>query len=108
MGIDAPMRVVTAQELRSMIAEAIRSSIELHRGSRASNEGKSYKRPEGRPTDEEIDDFLMSNPLLDEETQKQLLHEGPLGFSAKTAKASEDRIREFRAHLGGWSQNNAC
>lgn len=106
MVADGSMRVVTAQELRNMIEEAISSSIELHRGSRASNEGRSYNRPEGRPTDEEIDDFLMSNPLLDEETQEQLLHEGLLGFNAKTAKASEDWIREFRAHLESWAQNN--
>jgi hypothetical protein len=100
------MRVVTAQELRNIIEEAISSSIELHRGSRASNEGKSYDRPEGRPTDQEIDDFLMSNPLLDEETQEQLLHEGLLGFNAKTARASEDWIRAFRNHLDSWAQNN--
>jgi restriction system protein len=107
MSTDGPMQVVTAQELRNIIEDAISGSIELHRGSRVSNEGNSYDRPEGRPTDEEIDDFLMSNPLLDEETQEQLLHEGLLGFNAKTARASEDWIQEFRAHLDSWAQNNS-
>jgi restriction system protein len=100
------MREVTAQDLRNIIEEAISGSIELHRGSRASNEGSAYDRPEGRPTDEEIDDFVMSNALLDEETQEQLVHPGLLGFGAKTARASEGWLRKFRRHLSKWAENN--
>jgi hypothetical protein len=56
------MREVTALDLRNLVEEAIGTSIELHRDSRGSNEGDAYTRPEGRPTDEEIDDFIWSNP----------------------------------------------
>jgi restriction endonuclease len=101
------MRNVTAQDLRDLIEEAISASIDLHRGSRISNEGASYECPEGRPTDEEIDDFILSNPLLDEETQEQLSHPGLLGFPAKTARASESWLRKFRRNVSGWAQNNS-
>jgi restriction system protein len=103
----AAMRDVTAQDLRDMVEEAISGSIELHRGSRASNEGNGYDRPQGRPTDEEIEDFVMSNSLLDEETKEQLVHPGLLGFSAKTARASENWLRKFRRDLNDWAENNS-
>lgn len=101
------MREVTAQDMRNIIEEAIDRSMELHRGSRASNEGNSYDRPNGRPTDEEIDDFVMSNALLDEETKEQLVHPGLLGFGAKTARASESWLRQFRRNVNDWAENNS-
>ena len=81
--------------------------MELHRGSRASNEGKLYDRPTGPPTEEEIDDFVMSNALLDEETQEQLVDPGLLGFGAKTARASEKWLRTFRRNINEWAENNS-
>ena len=101
------MRNVTAQDLRDLIEQAISDSIDLHRGSRVPNEGASYQCPEGRPTDEGIDDFILSNPLLDEETQEQLSHPGLLGFPVKTAHASESWLRKFRRDVSGWAQNNS-
>ncbi|SPE27833.1 hypothetical protein SBA7_1130011 [Candidatus Sulfotelmatobacter sp. SbA7] len=101
------MREMTAQDLRNIVEEAIQGSIELHRGSRASIESLSYERPEGPPTDEEIDDFIMSNSLLDEETQEQLTDPGLLGFYAKTARASEAWLRKFRRNISDWAQNSS-
>lgn len=89
-----------------MVEQAISGSIELHRASRASNEGEAYERPEGRPTDEEIDDFIMSNPLLDEETQEQLVVPGFLGHSYKTARASEGWLRKFRRNVADWAKSD--
>lgn len=101
------MAQLTAQELRNLVEAQISASIEIHRGSRASTEGEAYERPTGLPTDEEIDDFIMSNPLLDEETKMQLVDPGLLGFFARTATASKSWLREFRRSVSDWSQNNA-
>jgi hypothetical protein len=101
------MQIVTAQQLRDMIEDAIAASIEIHRGSRESNERESYERPKGRPTDEEIDDFLMTNPLLDEETQDHPVQPGLLGFSANTARTSTGWLRKFRKNLADWAENNS-
>jgi len=101
------MPELTAQDLRNIVEEVISGSIELHRASRAANEGESYDRPEGRPTDEEIDDFIMSNASLDEETKEQLVHPGLLGFYAKTARASDNWLREFRRNVTDWAENKS-
>ncbi len=101
------MREVTALELRNIVEKAISTSIELHRGSRASTQDKSYNRPSGAATDEEIDDFIASNSLLDEETQEQLMDPGLLGFSARTARASEAWLRKFRRNVTNWAESNS-
>src|SRR6266404_6070120 len=101
------MREVTALELRNIVEKAISTSIELHRSSRASTQDKSYNRPSGAATDEEIDDFIASNSLLDEETQEQLMDPGLLGFSARTARASEAWLRKFRRNVTNWAESNS-
>jgi Restriction endonuclease len=98
---------VTALQLRNIVEQAIADSIQIHRGSRASNEGETYARPEGPPTDEEIDDFIVSNGLLDEETQEQLTDPGLLGFSARTAYASASWMRTFRKNISDWAMNQS-
>jgi hypothetical protein len=101
------MNHITAADLRDMIAEAITESIEIHRGSREVIEGEEYERPSGSPTDDEIDDFIASNALLDEETIEQIIDPGFLGFFAKRAQASNEWIKEFQEHLREWASTNA-
>ena len=65
--------------LRTIIEDELAPTIELHRSSREQQD-KSYDRPSGSTTDDEIDDFILSNPLFDEETVEQLIDPGFLGF----------------------------
>ncbi len=96
------MPTVTAQYLRDRVGEAIARSIELHRGSREYSY-ENYVRPTGEPTDEEIDDFLLSNPILDGETVSQLTDPGLLGFHLSTAHASEDWLVDFNENIASWA-----
>ena len=102
-----PTREVTAQELRNIVEEEMAHTIELHRASREVMEGAAYDKPKGEPTDDEIDDFIVSNPLLDQETQEQLVDEGFLGFQAKTARASTSWLRTFRRNVRDWAENES-
>lgn len=96
------MPTVTAQSLRDLVGECISPSIELHRGSRESSD-ESYVRPSGEPTDEEVDDFLFSNPILDGETVSHLTDPGLLGFHLSTAHATEEWLQEFRENINSWA-----
>ncbi|NKE72622.1 restriction endonuclease [Candidatus Manganitrophus noduliformans] len=97
------MPTVTAQFLRDLVSEGIAASISMHRASREAN-ADDYVRPEDEePTDDEIDDFLFSNPLLDGETVSHLTDPGLLGFFASTAVASDDWLFEFREHIASWA-----
>jgi hypothetical protein len=100
-----PSREITAQDLRDIVEGAIAGTIETHRDSRAAMEGDSYDRPTGRPTDEEIDDFIVSNTLLGLETQEQILDPGLLGFFAKTAHVTAAWLRQFEANVRDWARN---
>jgi restriction system protein len=107
MGIRNLSLTLTAQELRNLVEETISKTIDFHRASRSINEGPSYQPPNGAPTDEEINDFIFSNALLDEEIRQQLTDPGLLGFSAITAQAAPKWLAEFKKHLTDWSQNNS-
>lgn len=96
------MPVVTAQQLRDIIGELITPSLSMHRGSRESADDNYIPPDETGPTDEEIDDFLFSNPLLEGETVSQLTDPGLLGFLARTANASDEWIEEFRSNVANW------
>jgi hypothetical protein len=98
---------VTAEYLRDIIGDLISGSIDLHRSSRLAVSDEPYNPPSGQPTDEEIDDFIASNPLFDQEIQEQLMDPGLLGFAARTARISEEWLSEFRENVEGWSQNNS-
>ncbi len=102
-----PTREVTAQELRDIVQEQIAHTIETHRASREVMERVSYDKPTGEPTDEEIDEFIVSNALLDGETQEQLVDPGLLGFHAKTARASASWLRAFRRNVRDWAENES-
>ena len=96
------MPAVTAQSLRETVAELLERSIEMHRGSREFADDE-YKRPVGEPTDEEIDDFLLSNPILDGETVLHLTDPGLLGFHLSTASATEAWLIGFRENVANWA-----
>lgn len=96
------MPKVTAQSLRDLVSELIGPSINLHRGSREYSDEK-YNRPNGEPTEEEVDDFLFSNPILDIETVSHLTDPGLLGFHLSTAHATEDWLAEFRENVESWA-----
>ena len=101
------MPEVTAQDLRNVIAHAIAPTIDIHRESRAAMEGSGYERPLGPPTYDEINDFLFSNSLLDEETVEHLWDPGLLGHAAKTALATQEWLEEFQEDIASWAQNNS-
>jgi len=101
-----PKLMITAQDLRDIVEGLISETIDVHRNSRLISMDTSYHPPTGPPTDEEIDDFIASNPFLDNETQEQLMDPGLLGFAAKTAQASAKWMRDFRKHIKDWYQNN--
>lgn len=96
------MPTVTAQSLRDLVGELISPSIELHRGSREYSD-ESYVKPSGEPMDEEVDDFLFSNPILDGETVSHLTDPGLLGFHLSTAHATEEWLQEFRENVTSWA-----
>lgn len=98
---------LTTQDLRNLIGDTISETIEIHRGSRSVSEGSAYERPNGPPTDEEIDDFVAHNPLFGDELQEQLVVPGLLGFSNTTAQASKAWIQEFRKNARDWSNNSS-
>jgi restriction system protein len=98
---------LTAQHLREIVEEVISESIGMHRLSRVESEGDYYSPPAGPPTDEEIDDFLCSNPLLDFDLVEQLIDPGFTGFWTKKAHASQDWLTEFRSHVEQWATTTA-
>jgi restriction system protein len=101
------VKSITAGSLRDIVQTTISKSIETHRASRTQSERESYVAPTGPPTEEEIDDFIASNSLLDEETHEQLLDPGLLGFDAKTATASKSWLRDFHRNVSDWAENNS-
>ena len=97
---------ITAQDLRNKIESIIGDTMETHRGSRSAISDK-YVPPEGPPTEDELDDFIASNALYDQDTVLSLLDPGLLGFSSKHAKADEQWLKEFEENTIEWSKNNS-
>jgi len=97
------MPIVTAEFLRDIVSEGIGSSIAMHRSSREASEDDYVRPADENPTDEEIDDFLFTNPLLDGETVSQLTDPGLLGFSGSTVIADDDWLSKFREHVITWA-----
>ena len=97
---------ITAQDLRNKIESIINETVEMHRRSRVAISEK-YIPPEGPPTEDEIDDFIASNALYDQETVLNLLDPGLLGFQSKHARADEEWLKEFEKYTIEWSTNNS-
>lgn len=93
---------ITVADLREMIAQGISETIEMHRLSRLDAGDTSAIRTTGDPTDDEIDDFVASNPLFDSVVWEHLLDPGPLGFQAKTVRVTSQWVHDFtkQVHYG--------
>ena len=102
------MKEITAQEMRDIIATLIQPTIQYFRASKASIEGRDFDSTEfDEITDEEIDDFIASNPLFDNDLKEQLSDPGFLGFFSKTANVNEEWLDEFKGNIKDWSSNNS-
>jgi hypothetical protein len=97
--------LVSASDLRGVVHDIISSTIETHRASRKSA-SDSYIPPIGGPTEEEINDFIICNPLYDVETVGQLVEPGLLGFDYPKALLSESALRHFREQTLSWAKAN--
>lgn len=98
------MPVVTAQDLRDIVADLIAPTIAIHRESASVQLERSDHIPRlGAPTDDEVDRFIATNPFLDAETHEQLLDPGLLGFDAKRAHATAAWLRSFRDKIRDWA-----
>ena len=78
----------------------------MHRGSRLTTEGDDYFIPDGMMSDDEITDFILSNPLLDSETAWNLADPGLLGFESSYANIEGDWLEEFRGSITDWAVTN--
>lgn len=98
------MRELTADDLRTVVARTIEPSISIHRTAREerSDDNLSFKGRWEPPTDEEVDDFILSNPNLDQDLREQLTDPGLLGFAAKRARASDNWIKTFGKDIDRW------
>src|SRR5437763_1789560 len=88
----------TARRLREIAEAAISINIYLRRYSRELNDIE-YEFVAGPPSEDEVNDFLASNPNLAAETIEQLLDPGFLGFDAKRVKISRTWLLKFKEDL---------
>ncbi|MBC3917602.1 restriction endonuclease [Undibacterium sp. CY18W] len=100
------MTTLTTQALRDIVMHEILNSIEIHRRSRENNDDDYVKPSSELPTDEEIEDFLLSNPLIDFETAHHLTDPGLLGFHINTAKVTEAWLVKFKEQVSSWTKTN--
>ncbi|MGX2028897.1 restriction endonuclease [Methylocaldum gracile] len=99
------MPTITAEDLREIVRDLIAPTIEIHRASRAISPHDEYSIPnEKEPTDDEVTDFVLSNPLIDSETANCLTDPGFLGFFANRAEVTDGWISEFREQVNAWAQ----
>jgi hypothetical protein len=96
------MNKVSARYLRDVIAESISSTMELRRASLSYDEEGDYEYIKNEPTDEEIDDFIVSNQLFDIELIEQLIDPGLLGFESNYATVTKEWFEEFTENIDGW------
>ncbi|MBM3526966.1 MAG: restriction endonuclease [Alphaproteobacteria bacterium] len=96
---------ISKLELRAIIEQELASTIEWHRSSRQVQD-ESYVRPTGQPTDDELDDFILTNPLFDEEIATQLIDPGLLGFGYPSAQVEDSIFEELRDLSRQWAQTN--
>jgi restriction system protein len=99
------MRPISKSELRNIISNELSRSIEVHRSSRV-QQNQDYIKPTGDPTDEEIDDFILTNPMYEIELATQLVDTGLLGFGFQSGVASKEAFDEFVEQTLGWASTN--
>lgn len=95
----------TIDELRTLVCELIQPTIDMHRGSRTSVEGPAYLQPEGNPTEDEIDDFLIHNPLIEDTTRNALTDQQLYGFAV--AQLDDEGVDEFKSAIVSWANSNS-
>ena len=105
MTVQLPHIQVTAAILRDLVSESLGETINAHRASRQPNRRGEDPDVGDEPTQQEIDDFLFSNPLLDSETVQHLTDEGLLGFAANSATTSDEWLRAFRSDVHSWAHS---
>ena len=95
------MEKITAQELRDIISELISPTIHQYRESkkRIPEEGIFYF----TASEDEIDDFLFSNPYFDNDLVGQLADPRLLGFRGREARIYGDWKREFIEKINLWA-----
>ncbi len=96
---------LTAADLRDIIRDEISFSIDGHRASREFD--TDYTAPVGPPTDQEVTNFIRTNPLLDFETIDFLTSHDFLGFEARYDSVRAEWIEEFRENVKGWAENES-
>lgn len=88
--------ILTADQVRAKIAEALRDTIDEYRAARAKHD-RNFKRPLGDMTDEEVDEFIAANPDLEFEHANML---GPLGTGSEFAvRVRSEVFEEFEEAL---------
>jgi Restriction endonuclease len=100
------MKKISAADLRDIVEEIVYPYMEMHRGSRRSTEGEGYMVAEGRMSDDEITDFVLSNPLLDPDTAWHLADPGLLGFSANYGEIEGSWLEDFKRNVEDWAVTN--
>lgn len=98
------MEKITAQELRNIISELISPAIQLYRESKKQIPEEGIFYPEA--SDDEIDDFLFSNPYFDGDLVGQLTDPGLLGFWGNIATIHGDWKKEFIEKINLWAISN--
>jgi hypothetical protein len=91
--------VLTAGEVRELIAKALRDSIDDYRASRASLD-PTYSPPSGDVTREEVDRFIAANPEIDFANANMLFPPGSLGSDDSSAlRVRSEVYEEFEEEL---------
>lgn len=67
---------------------------------------RDYITPNGAPTDEEVEDFIMTNPLLDFKTVEYLLDPGLLGFDFSIVRLLPRAIKHIEEQCVEWASTN--
>lgn len=96
---------ISAEGLRVIVGKAISSQIELRRAS-LEQSGKSVPEAGSDVNDDEITDFIIANPLYDEDLKMQLIDPGLLGFHQKFASTTQSWLQKFSENSHAWASNN--
>lgn len=97
------MDQISAQEIRNIIFEEISAQIMFYRTSK--NKWPEYEHSRWEATEEEIDDFIFSNPYYDIDLVSHITDPGLLGYSANNASISENWKTEFISQTRKWKNS---
>ena len=90
------MQKLSVQQPRDLVSELVKPSIHAHRLSREYSDETYVLSDDPELSEEEIDDFIVCNPLLDGETANQLTDPGLLGFLVSSAYAADKWLSEIQ------------